>query len=101
MHKETHPLAHKEVSLIDDFNHRQYPEMDSLIIEDWWDHLTGNSWMNSRGNPAAMVYAMRTGFASYGVPIDNEVVYGKYKGMGALVHVSEIKGYEQLLNNKN
>lgn len=91
MHEETHPLAGEEVELIDDYHHNQYPDMHSIIIEDWWDHLTGGSWMMAEGNPAAMVFAMRTGMAPYNVPFDDEVVYGKYKGMGVLVHVSEIK----------
>ncbi len=98
-HEEKHPLAGQEVELIPEFDHKQYPNMDSLVIEDWWDHLTGGSWQNAIGNPAAMVYGMRTGLASYAVPIDDEVVYGKYKSMGVLVHVSEIKNYKQLIQD--
>lgn len=98
-HEDKHPLAGQEVELIDEFDHRQYPDMDSFVIEDWWDHLTGGSWMNANGNPAAMVYGIRTGVASYNVPIDDEVIYGHYKNMGVLVHKSEIKNYEALLND--
>lgn len=33
-----------------------------FIIEDYWQNVTGGlSWMDSNGNPAAMMYAIRTG----------------------------------------
>lgn len=57
-------------------------------IEDWWDRLYGSSWMVSDGNPAAMSYGIRSGL--YGLPLDDEVVYGKIDGLGHLVHVTEI-----------
>jgi hypothetical protein len=57
-------------------------------IEDYWDTLTGKSWMYSDGNPAALKYAMRSGMS--GLPLDNEVVYGKIGAFGHLVHISEI-----------
>lgn len=48
----------------------------------------GQSWMFMTGNPAAIIYGMRVGVA--GLPLDNEVVYGKVDGLGHMVHVSEI-----------
>lgn len=42
--------------------------------------------MDSNGNPAAMMYAIRTGSQGFNVPIDNEVVYGKIGSLGYLFH---------------
>ena len=58
-------------------------------VEDFWDHLTGGSWMNADGNPAALHYAMRAGMT--GLPVDDEVLYGKIGNLGHLVHVSEVQ----------
>jgi hypothetical protein len=58
-------------------------------IEDLWIKVAGQSWMDSDGNPAAMLYGIRSGLA--GLPIDNDVLYGKISGLGCLVHVSEIE----------
>lgn len=33
-----------------------------FTIEDWCENVLGCSWMNANGNPAALEYAMRTGF---------------------------------------
>lgn len=57
-------------------------------VEDWWERLTGKSWMNSDGNPAAMNYAIRCGLDR--LPTDDEVLYGKIGAFGHLVHVNEI-----------
>jgi hypothetical protein len=58
-------------------------------VEDWWINAFGASWMDASGNPAAMQYGMRAGFA--GLPPDNDVLYGKVGGLGVLVHISEIE----------
>lgn len=58
-------------------------------VEDWWENVYGQSWMTSDGNPAAMLYGMRTGIAQ--LPMDNEVLYGKIGALGYLVHMSEIE----------
>lgn len=60
-------------------------------IEDYWENVSGKSWMLSNGNPAAMFYAIRTGTQSFRTPIDNEVLYGKIGGLGYLFHVSELE----------
>ena len=60
-------------------------------IEGLWNspRIGGKSWMDSNGNPACLHYAMRS--AANGLPIDNNVLYGKIGGLGHLVHVSEIE----------
>lgn len=56
--------------------------------EDYWDRVSGKSWMDSEGNPAAMKYGIRSGLT--GLPLDDDVVYGKIGSFGELVHVSEL-----------
>ena len=56
-------------------------------IEDYWDRLTGGSWMDAAGNPAALQYAMHP-LSGHTVPFDDEVLYGKIGPFGHLVHVS-------------
>jgi hypothetical protein len=70
-------------------------QLDSMIpgtylyhIEDYWDQVYGGSWMMATGNPAALLYAIRS--LKAGLPIDDEVVYGKVDGLGYIVHVSEL-----------
>lgn len=57
-------------------------------VEDWWENVAGKSWMFCDGNPACLSYAIRSG--KEGLPIDNEVLYGKIGGVGFLIHVSEL-----------
>lgn len=61
-----------------------------FVVEDWWQNVSGCSWMNSDGNPAALTYAVRTGMAAYHVPLNNEVVYGKIGMTGYLLHITEL-----------
>ena len=91
-HETSSPLAGKTVKIREDAQHPQVPNFggSEIWIEDWWDKLTGGSWMDAEGNPAALIYAMRTGFSNYKVPTDNEVLYGKIGGLGHLIHVCEI-----------
>lgn len=89
MHTETHPLSGQTVTLSNVGNN--FDEVrDGVVfrIEDWWDRLTGGSWMFAVGNPAAIKYAIRSGAAN--LPLDDEVVYGKIGPFGHLVHVSEL-----------
>ncbi|WP_162830037.1 hypothetical protein [Amycolatopsis palatopharyngis] len=83
LHTEPHQLAGQDVTVTT----RTGITM-TFRIEDWWDRITGGSWMNADGNPAAMAYAVRS--VECGLPVDNAVVYGKSGGFGHLVHVSEI-----------
>lgn len=87
IHKDESPLAGKEVKISDDANKLGG---HTIRIEDWWDRIAGKSWGMCDGNPACMIYAMRTGTSEKPVPIDDEVLYGKIGGLGYLVHVSEL-----------
>lgn len=58
-------------------------------VEGYWDDVSGKSWAVSDGNPAAMQYAVRSGVK--GLPIDDDVLYGKIGAFGHLVHVSEVQ----------
>ena len=89
-HKQPHTLAGMTVELKGDAAKIGGP----LDVEDWWDRIGGGgSWMDADGNPAAMQYAMRNALAwntPDAVPLDDEVVYGKFRGMGYLVHDNEL-----------
>ena len=82
IHSDPHPQAGQTVTV--DIGNGPQP----YRIEDWWDRVSGGSWMNATGNPAALNYAMRSAGRT---PIDDEVVYGKAGSFGHLVHVTEIK----------
>lgn len=88
MHDKSHPQARKTVILNVKVSDPDNLNGAEFTIEDWWDKLGGVSWMNSTGNPAALKYAMRSGFG--GLPSDDEVVYGKVGGLGHIIHVSEL-----------
>lgn len=60
----------------------------TFTVEDWWQNVYGVSWMHSDGNPAAMQYGIRV--ATEGLPIDDEVLYGKVGAFGFLYHVTEL-----------
>ena len=89
MHEEQHPLAGETVKIKPDVKHPQNPSFggSDFRIEDWHDRVSGKSWTDCQGNPACLVYAIRTAGK---IPIDNEVVYGKVGPYGHLVHVSEL-----------
>lgn len=84
-------LAGQKVKIKSHVKHLQDPHFggSTFIVEDWWDRVTGRSWMICDGNPACLVYALRT--VGTQVPLDNEVLYGHSEGgLGHLVHISEI-----------
>jgi hypothetical protein len=92
-HKEKHPRAGETVKVQFTGGHPQIPGSATtpvdITIEDWWDKLTGKSWMFSGGNPACIVYAIRGGVNQ--LPTDDDVFYGKSEqGFGHLVHSSEV-----------
>lgn len=91
MHQEPSPLAGKTVKIKTGVKHPQYPNFGGaeFRVEDWWDRVSGKSWMFCDGNPACLIFAVRT--ASADVPTDDEVLYGKVGAFGSLVHVSEIE----------
>lgn len=92
LHEQSHPLAGRTVTIrkgVHDAAQHQVMPGAQYRVEDYWDRLTGKSWMHSDGNPAAMHYAIRN--ATNSLPIDDEVLYGKIGSLGHLVHVSEIE----------
>lgn len=91
-HPQPHPLAGQTVHIdIDGIGAGDY------TIENWWDNISSGSWMFAEGNPAALKYAMRIGLRG-GIPVDNEVVYGKLDGFGHIVHVSELPDHQVIVN---
>lgn len=91
-HPSPHPLAGQTVTVragLDD----EGSGVHEFRVEDWNDRLFGASWMDMQGHPASLAYAMRSALG--GLPLDNEVVYGKVGCFGHLVHVSEIQGGAQ------
>lgn len=84
-HSKKHELAGKTVTIKNgDLKGKEY------TIEDYWDRLSDVSWGMADGNPACMIYALRTGMQEFRVPRDDEVLYGKIGFLGHLVHVSEL-----------
>jgi hypothetical protein len=85
MHSEKSPLAWQTISV--DIGRGSVEQYE---VEDWWDHLAGNSpyAMEFLGNWACKNYIARV--AARGLPQDDEVLYGKIGGLGHLVHLSEI-----------
>jgi hypothetical protein len=65
------------------------PAGSEYVVEGYWDEITGKSWMYSDGNWACLNYAMRSG--AYGLPLDDNVLYGKVGTLGFLVDVSEVE----------
>lgn len=93
LHKEKSPLAGQVVKVKQNVKH---PQIDSFggsdfEVEDWWDRVAGKSWMVCDGNPACLIYAMRTGFGKEAIPNDDEVLYGKIGHLGHLIHISELE----------
>lgn len=89
--RDPHPLADQTVVLPDHVSKTGAGPIRpgaEYVVEDWWDRLTGGSWMDANGNPAAMSYALRAGMV--GLPLDNQVVYGHIGGIGHLLHVTEL-----------
>lgn len=96
-HTDPHPLAGETVKIKLQTNHPRLgdagAEHSDFEVEDWWDSLTGSSWRSPvmANNFACAIYKVRIMFDhKERVPVDDEVVYGKIRGMGHLVHVSEL-----------
>ena len=56
IHSEAHPLAGQTVTLALSRDAPDFKSGDEYRIEDWWDRVSGRSWMDASGNPAAMMY---------------------------------------------
>ena len=80
IHSKAHPLNGKTVTLTSG---------DEFRLEDWWDRVAGKPWGACDSNPACLNYATRSVHA--GLPLDDEVVYGKIGAFGHLIHVSELR----------
>jgi hypothetical protein len=52
--------------------------------------MTGASWQDAAGNPAAVQYAVRAIVKR--LPVNDDVVYGKVGALGYLLHVTEVEG---------
>lgn len=90
MHDSVHPLANQTVKIRFMAPHSQFPGLEhEFTVEDWWDHMTGGSWMFADGNPACLIFAMRMGFGGI-LKTDDEVIYGKINGFGVLIHTDEL-----------
>jgi len=92
MTNQSSPLAGTIVKIkagVQDPVQGQVVEGAEYHVEDYWHVLTGGSWMNANGNPAALQYALRSSVNR--LPLDNDVLYGKIGSLGHLVHVSEIE----------
>jgi hypothetical protein len=91
IHQQPNEMAGQTVKIKAGVKHPQIENFggSEFKIEDWWDRVADKSWMDCNGNPACMVYGIRSGFA--GLPLDNEVLYGKVGSFGHLVHISEIE----------
>jgi hypothetical protein len=89
VHTESSELKGKTVKLPADKASLKDLAGQEYRVEDWWDIVTGGSWMFAEGNPAALGYAMRSGMAS-DIPMNDEVLYGKVGPFGHLIHISEL-----------
>jgi hypothetical protein len=85
-HTEPHSHSNQLVAIIDP--HTLVPTGELYRIEDWYDRLGQGTWIEGVGNFACMKYAKHV--SQWGLPLDNEVVYGKINGLGYLYHVSEL-----------
>lgn len=85
IHPEKNVLAGKTVKLkhfVVGYSNKDF------TVADWWDRLAGRSWQVCDNSPECIHYAVRSHKA--GLPIDDEVLYGKIGTLGYLFHVSEI-----------
>ncbi len=94
LHTTKNKFAGKTVKLKPNIDH---PQVENGLggkeyrVEDWWDRVGNGSWMHANGNPACIVYAMRSAFTKPPLPVDDEVLYGKVGLLGHLIHISEIE----------
>ncbi|MCK9434793.1 MAG: hypothetical protein M0R32_08270 [Candidatus Cloacimonetes bacterium] len=90
IHNAPHAFAGSTAKIKPGIKHPQFEDFggSEFHLEDWWDRVSGESWMFCDGNMACMIYGMRSGMAH--LPTDNEVVYGKVGGLGHLLHISEL-----------
>jgi len=61
----------------------------TIQIEDEYVNVFGRSWEEVQGNPAATLYALRV--LQGEIPKEGKVYYGKIRGLGELVHETELE----------
>ncbi|QSR16034.1 hypothetical protein CA833_02285 [Novosphingobium sp. KA1] len=83
MHRKAHPLAGQAVVVASGTYEGQVFE-----IEDWWDRVAGESWIDCDENPVCVEYAMRAG-ADFD-PLDDEVVLGHLGDLEAIMHARHL-----------
>lgn len=57
-------------------------------VQDYWDRLTGLSWIIARGNSTCLDYGRRVDKEN--LPMDNEVLFGHIGHRSLLMHVSDL-----------
>ena len=82
-HAEQHPQAGQMVTIA-----KGQLAGSEYRLEDWWDRVAGKSWIDCDGNPACLDYALTS--VEDGLPLDDNVVYGKIGRLGKLVHISQL-----------
>jgi hypothetical protein len=88
MHTDPHPMAGVTVTATTAASPVRPQQIAKVVIEDWWDRLTGESWMLEH-TPIAVDYGLRRRATQ--LPVDDEVLYVKTQsGHGHLVHTCEI-----------
>lgn len=88
----TYPdLKNKTIKIKNSSTHPQVQNFggSEILIEDLWKNVAGKSWMFCDGNPACIIYALRS--IENNLPIDDAVYYGKIGLFGHLVHLSELE----------
>ena len=93
LHTSSSEYRNKTLRIKSSSTHPQVPDFggSSILIEDWWDRINGDgkSWRDCVGNPACLVYAVRSVFNNF--PADDEVLYGHIDSFGHIVHISELE----------
>lgn len=102
MHAESHPMAGKTVRLsekaLDPLRGILVPGTE-FEVEDWYDYKYGrgggSSWQVD-STWTTLHYAQRIAASELVrvvIPVDDEVVYGHVRGLGHIVHASELGEY--------
>jgi len=75
-----------------------------IRVEDTDENIWGKSWMVMDGNPAAIIFAMRTGTEGIKAPLTETVYCGKISPLGSKFGLSELvfeSELEEIKENEN
>ncbi len=61
-----------------------------FAVVDWFDRVHGWSWMSPSAADVPAVVGFKKRYGQSPAPHDDDVLYGRINGQGALVHASEI-----------